>query len=74
MPALRAGEGESVTSQRDGDAPDAPQHEPRSSEQTGMKRPYVAPELVEYGTVAKLTQGGGGSVFDGGGMMRSSCL
>jgi hypothetical protein len=71
MPPPRAGKGESVTSQRDGDAP---QHEPRSPEQTGAKRPYVAPELVEYGTVAKLTQTGGGSVFDGGGMMRTSCL
>jgi hypothetical protein len=61
-----------VTSQRDGDTP---QHEPRSPDQPAGKRPYVAPELVEYGTVAKLTQGSGGSAFDGGGMMRTgTCL
>ncbi len=30
------------------------------------KKPYVTPCLVEYGSVAKLTQGGAGSVTDGG--------
>lgn len=30
------------------------------------KKPYVTPCLVEYGSVAKLTQGGLGSVTDGG--------
>ena len=30
------------------------------------KKPYVTPCLVEYGSVAKLTQGGPGSVTDGG--------
>ena len=40
-----------------------------------VHRPYAPPELIEYGTVAKLTQTGGGSVFDFGGMMRmSTCL
>ena len=34
-----------------------------------MRRTYIAPELIEYGTVAKLTQTGSGSVFDFGGMM-----
>jgi hypothetical protein len=39
------------------------------------RRPYVAPELVEYGTVAKLTQSGGVSGFDFGNMMSMmSCL
>jgi hypothetical protein len=43
------------------------------------RRPYVAPELIEYGTVAKLTQTGGRTTVDflfnlrrmstGGGMM-----
>ena len=28
------------------------------------RRTYVAPELVEYGTVAKLTQGGGVTVME----------
>jgi len=40
-----------------------------------VRRPYAPPELIEYGTVAKLTQTGGGSVFDFGGMMRMmTCL
>jgi hypothetical protein len=30
----------------------------------GVRRAYAAPELVEYGTVAKLTQSGSGSVAD----------
>ena len=33
------------------------------------RRTYVPPELVEYGTVSKLTQSGTGSFNDGGGMM-----
>jgi hypothetical protein len=28
------------------------------------RRPYVAPELIEYGTVAKLTQTGGQTAQD----------
>ncbi len=39
-------------------------------ESGGARRAYVAPELIEYGTVAKLTQGGNGSVGDFSGMMR----
>lgn len=35
-----------------------------------VRRPYASPELVEYGTVAKLTQSGGGSVTDFGPFMR----
>jgi len=29
------------------------------------KKPYAAPEIVEYGSVAKLTQSGAGSISDG---------
>ena len=29
-----------------------------------MRRPYIAPELIEYGTVAKLTQTGGRTTVD----------
>lgn len=28
------------------------------------RKPYVAPELIEYGSVAKLTQAGGQTVTD----------
>jgi hypothetical protein len=35
-----------------------------------VRRAYVAPALIEYGTVAKLTQTGNGSVGDFSGMMR----
>jgi hypothetical protein len=39
------------------------------------KRPYIAPRLTEYGSVAKLTQGGGSRISDGGSTeKRSSCL
>jgi hypothetical protein len=30
------------------------------------KRPYAAPRLIEYGSVAKLTRGGGSLQADGG--------
>ena len=31
-----------------------------------MKKTYLSPSLVEYGSVAKLTQSGNGSGVDGG--------
>ena len=34
------------------------------NEAGSVRRAYVAPELVEYGTVAKLTQTGSGSIVD----------
>jgi hypothetical protein len=40
-----------------------------------QRRPYKAPELIDYGTVAKLTQGGNGSFNDlFGGMRMMVCL
>ncbi len=49
---------------------------PSVNDSRGARRPYVPPELVEYGTVAKLTQSGGTSlVMDFGSMMRiMTCL
>jgi hypothetical protein len=38
------------------------------------RRTYVAPELIEYGTVAKLTQAGSGSLADFGMMRMMICL
>jgi hypothetical protein len=39
------------------------------------RRTYVPPELVEYGTVSKLTQAGNGSFNDAAGMMMMmACL
>jgi hypothetical protein len=39
------------------------------------KRPYAAPRLTEYGSVAKLTQGGGSRLSDGGTTeKRATCL
>jgi hypothetical protein len=47
-------------------------HEPPSS---GRKRVYARPTLTEYGSVAKLTQGGGSRVSDGGSTERgANCL
>ncbi len=36
----------------------------RADDRATARRPYVTPELVEYGTVAKLTQTGGQTVQD----------
>jgi hypothetical protein len=39
------------------------------------KKPYTEPRLIEYGSIAKLTQTGAGSRADFGGMMRTRpCL
>ena len=38
------------------------------------KKPYTKPSLVEYGSIAKLTQGGVGSGLDGGTSGRSMGL
>ena len=37
------------------------------------KKPYVSPQLIEYGNVEKLTQNGGSSGTDSRGMM-AMCL
>jgi hypothetical protein len=38
------------------------------------KRPYATPRLIEYGAVAKLTQGGGSLQADGGSTFKMVCL
>lgn len=40
------------------------------------KKAYVAPSLIEYGSIEKLTQSGNGTGTDGGGMagMMMVCL
>lgn len=38
------------------------------------KRPYTTPRLTEYGSVAKLTQGGGSLQADGGSTFKMTCL
>jgi len=57
-----------LTEQRKGIPLDA--DHPVPDDGGSARRAYVAPELVEYGTVAKLTQTGGASVADFFGMMR----
>jgi hypothetical protein len=61
-----------VTERRD-DSEQGHREEARA-DAASVRRPYQAPELVEYGTVAKLTQTGGGSRFDFNGMMMMACL
>ena len=41
-----------------------------ANDPASQRRPYVPPELVEYGTVAKLTQSGGATTKDLGSMQR----
>jgi hypothetical protein len=43
---------------------------PASSTTAKGKAPYARPELVEYGSVEAITQGGGSTPNDGGGMLR----
>lgn len=46
-----------------------PERSPRA-----RKRPYATPRLTEYGSVAKLTQGGGSLQADGGSTFKMTCL
>jgi len=56
--------------ERERRAPDADdRHAPRLA-----KRPYATPVLTEYGSVAKLTQSGAGSIADGSFSQLKSCL
>jgi len=52
------------------------QEEPRepAREPDERKRPYSTPRLIEYGAVAKLTQGGGSLQADGGSTFKMTCL
>ena len=45
-----------------------PKHDEQKREprQPGAKRVYAAPTLTEYGSVSKLTKGGGSQVSDSG--------
>lgn len=48
-----------------------------SSPQPGddsKRRTYASPVLIDYGAVAKLTQGSTGTVGDAGNAMMSACL
>ena len=44
-------------------APDDPDRAAKAVK--NVKKPYATPEVVEYGSVAKLTQSGAGSISDG---------
>ena len=48
--------------------------EERDGSRAPMKKAYNSPEMVEYGNVAKLTQGSSGTVGDGQGMQMAPCL
>ena len=54
------------------------QQEPRTPEGTPReregKRPYATPRLIEYGSVAKLTQATGSTQADGGSTFKMTCL
>jgi hypothetical protein len=41
---------------------------------TNLKKTYISPNLLEYGNIAKLTQGGQGTGSDSGTTMMMMCL
>lgn len=53
---------------------DKPPHPPVRAEDSVLKKPYASPALVEYGTIAKLTQGSLTNMNDGVNSRRMSCL
>jgi hypothetical protein len=49
----------------DGERFGAQENQPEVAQKTQMKKPYVSPALLEYGSIAKLTEFGGASAVDG---------
>ena len=43
----------------------AQENRPEVAKKTRVKKPYVPPALLEYGSIAKLTEFGGASAVDG---------
>jgi hypothetical protein len=43
----------------------AQENQPEVATKTQVKKPYISPVLLEYGSVAKLTEAGGASGVDG---------
>jgi hypothetical protein len=46
----------------------------RDTPATGLRKNYAQPVLIEYGSIAKLTQGTGSVGNDGGPGMMNPCL
>lgn len=62
-----------MTEQREANQPEDGRRLP--GEIGSVRRAYVTPELIAYGSVSKLTQGNVGSFTDAGAMMTmSACL
>jgi hypothetical protein len=55
---------------------DTPNRSPKPRDTPAPKRPYRPPVLTEYGSVAKLTQSNGSTVFEAssGSTMQMMCL
>lgn len=58
---------------RERERPIKEETEPEIGQKTLVKKSYVSPQLVEYGSIAKLTQGPAGTGTEGT-FARMSCL
>ncbi len=52
---------------------DTPRHDDETRTPASRK-PWSAPQLLEYGHIGKLTQGASGTKSDGGTTKRNTCL
>jgi hypothetical protein len=43
----------------------AQENQPEVANKAQVKKPYVSPALLDYGSVAKLTESGSGTLVDG---------
>lgn len=50
---------------RDDGRSGAQEYQPMAAEKPRVKKPYLSPSLVEYGSIAKLTESGVASAADG---------
>jgi hypothetical protein len=48
-------------------------NQPEVAKKRPVKRTYITPTILEYGSIAKLTQGASGPLGDGS-LMRTVCL
>lgn len=50
------------------------ENQPEVAKRALVKKAYVSPRFLEYGSIAKLTQSGGRTTSDGIFSMRMACL
>ena len=63
-----------MTQRIDKERPTSPVQRPKAAHKKPVKKNYATPSLLEYGSIAKLTQTGGATAADFQGATMMACL